>query len=218
MDTVLKWMMALALIGANGAAMAQVTYTVNFMAESEKITGSITLAANSLGAITSGEIAGWSFSSVAGDPTQFSFNSGDAGADVICAAGTTQCGLTASASQITFTPIPQQPICCGAVSDIVFLAQNSTMNNALAIDGPGISQGPSPGVLITAANGLSGYGLAAGTTIATTKAPEIDPGSAASGLVLLIGSLVVLRGRNRRPSLRPSDARRPAALPPRIAS
>jgi hypothetical protein len=33
------------------------------------------------------------------------------------------------------------------------------------------------------------------TTIPTTAAPEIDPASAASGVTLLLGSLLVLRGR-----------------------
>jgi len=31
-----------------------------------------------------------------------------------------------------------------------------------------------------------------------TKAPEIDSASAASGLVLLVGGLIVLRGRKRQ--------------------
>jgi len=189
----------MALIGSNCVATAQTTYTVNFMAESEKITGTITLAANSVGPVTSSEITGWAFSSVAGDPTQFSFASSDAGAAVLCAAGTTQCGLTASASKITFTPLPQPTTCCGPISEIVFLAQNSSMNDVLAINGPGVGIGPSPGVLITTSGGIAGYSLAAGSTIAKkTKAPEIDPGAMASGLTLLLGSLLVIRGRRER--------------------
>ena len=45
---------------------------------------------------------------------------------------------------------------------------------------------------------LGGSNQTAGTWIATTAyVPEIDPASAASGLTLLLGSLVVLRGRQR---------------------
>ncbi len=79
-----KWMVALVLVGVNGAAMAQTVYRVDFKAESERITGFIDLAANSLGPLTPSEITGWSFSSVAGDPVAFSFSSSDAGAAVFC--------------------------------------------------------------------------------------------------------------------------------------
>jgi hypothetical protein len=51
-------------------------------------------------------------------------------------------------------------------------------------------------------------GFLAGPTVAsagvvTFQAPEIDPTSAASGLTLLLGTLVVLRGRR---SVKPDNA------------
>jgi len=190
MQTLPKWMMCLALIGASGAAMAQATYTVDFMADSERITGSITLAANSLGLVTPSEIMDWSFGSAAGDPTVFSLSSKDAGAQTICVSGH-NCGLTATAAALTFTSISQ------TITEIVFDDINA--GTVLALDGPGVMQGPSPGVLITASGGLSGYDLPLGTKIAT-RAPEMDSASAAAGLTLLLGSLAVMRGR--RPRLR----------------
>src|ERR1700722_14667464 len=97
-----RWIAALTLVGASGAASGQTVYTVNFMADAEKITGYIDLSAHSLGPITPSEITGWALSSVAGDPVAFSFNSNDAGSVVICS-GAPGCGLTASASSLKFT-------------------------------------------------------------------------------------------------------------------
>jgi hypothetical protein len=62
-----KWMMGLALSAAGGIATAQTVYTVDFIADSERIVGTIYLAANSLGPLTPSEITGWSLSSGAGD-------------------------------------------------------------------------------------------------------------------------------------------------------
>jgi hypothetical protein len=53
---------------------------------------------------------------------------------------------------------------------------------------------------------LGGYNTEARIgTIEAVRAPEIDPASAASGLTLLLGGLMVLRGR-RAPSLQPGAA------------
>ena len=43
--------------------------------------------------------------------------------------------------------------------------------------------------------GASGSNMKAGVWSSATKAPEIDPASAASGLTLLLGGIAVLRGR-----------------------
>ena len=185
MQILSKWMMALALSAGCGAATAQTTYSVNFMAESESITGSITLAANALGLITSSEITGWLLSSTPGDPTAFSVNSKDSGSMAICVSQK-NCGIDATAESLIFTSLPQ------TITEIVF--NDVARGNVLALNGPGISQGPSPGVLISNSDGVAGYGLSVGTRIAT-RAPEIDSGSAAAGMALLFGSLAVLRGR-----------------------
>jgi hypothetical protein len=184
MHTVSKWMTALALFGINGAAMA-VTYNVDFKAASEEITGAISLAANSLGSLSSSEITGWSLSSVAGDPQAFSISSSDAGSFLSCVA-LTQCGLTASASKVTFSSLPG-----GAVTGIVFAAPGAIV----ALDGPNVFSQCSLCALITAQGSLSGYALPLGTTIASIAAPEMDLKSAAGALTLLLGGLMVLRGR-----------------------
>jgi hypothetical protein len=185
MQTGSKWMAALTMIGVSSAAMAQTVYQVDFKAQSERITGFIDLAAHSLGPLTPSEITGWTLSSVAGDPVTFSFSSHDAGASVFCS-GAPGCRLTASATSLTFIP--------GVQADIFF--HDST--DSLAISTP---NGHFPAVLInTPGSGLVGFNPITGTTIARTSAPEIDPGSAASGLTLLLGSLLVFRGRRVLPS------------------
>jgi len=185
-----KWMVALVLVGVNGAAMAQTVYRVDFKAESERITGFIDLAANSLGPLTPSEITGWSFSSVAGDPVAFSFSSSDAGAAVFCS-GAPGCGLTASATSLTFIS--------GVQADIFF----RDSQDSLAISTPtAVASGNFPAVLINTPNsGLVGFSPITGTTIARrVSAPEIDPGSAAGGLTLLLGGLLVFRGRRVLPA------------------
>jgi len=183
-----NWTIALALMSVSGAAIAQIDYTVNFMAESEKITGSIHLGANSLGPLTPAQITGWTLSSVVGDPVTFSFSSKDAGAFVICS-GAPGCGLTASKSALTLIP--------GVKADIFFDDPSGT----IAISTPTVvASGNFPAVLInTPATGLVGFSPAKGTTIATA-APELAPASAAGGLTLLLGSLLVLRGRRASPT------------------
>jgi hypothetical protein len=184
-----KWMVALVLVGVNGAAMAQTVYRVDFKAESERITGFIDLAAHSLGPLTPSEITGWSFSSVAGDPVAFSFSSSDAGAAVFCS-GAPGCGLTASATSLTFIP--------GVQADIFF----RDSQDSLAISTPtAVASGNFPAVLINTPNsGLVGFSPITGTKIARVSAPEIDPGSAAGGLTLLLGGLLVFRGRRVLPA------------------
>jgi len=186
MHTSPKWMMALALIGVNSAAMAQVVYSVNFMADSERIVGTIDLAANSLGPLTPSEITGWSLSSVAGDPVSFAFASSDAGAFVACS-GAPGCGLTASKSALTFIS--------GVQADIFF--SDPAAGGSIAINTPAVvANGNFPAVLLnTPDSGLVGFQSIKGMKIATAAAPEIDPASAACGLTLLLGSLLVLRGR-----------------------
>jgi hypothetical protein len=186
-----KWIAALTLVGASGAALGQTVYTVNFMADSEKITGYIDLAAKSLGPITPSEITGWALSSVAGDPVAFSFKSSDADSVVSCS-GAPGCGLTASASSLSFIS--------GVSADIFFGDPAGT----IAISTPAAAQsGNFPAVLLNTAAGPAGFAKITGNTIATAKAttsaPEIDPASAAGGLGLLLGSLMVLRGRHRAP-------------------
>jgi hypothetical protein len=184
-----KCLLLLALAGVDGAATAQTVYKVDFKAESERITGSIVLAAHSLGPLTPSEITGWTLSSVAGDPVTFLFSSNDAGASVFCS-GAPGCGLAASATSLTFLP--------GVQADIFF--HDST--DSLAIATPtAVASGNIPAVLINMPNsGLVGFGtITTGTTIARTSAPEIDSGSAAGGLTLLLGCLLVFRGRRALP-------------------
>jgi hypothetical protein len=184
-----KWMVALVLVGVTGAAMAQTVYKVDFKAESERITGFIDLAAHSPGPLTPSEITGWTLLSVAGDPVTFSLSSSDAGASVFCS-GAPGCGLAASASSLTFIR--------GVRADIFF--RDST--HSLAISTPTtVANGNFPAVLInTPDSGLVGFSPITGTTIARTSAPEMDPASAASGLTLLLGSLLVFRGCRALPS------------------
>src|SRR3977135_4353728 len=104
MHTVMKWMVALGLIGIGAAAMAQTTYKFDFTASpSERIVGSITVAANSFGQLLANEITAFTFSSVAGDAVAMSSSS--TGANVSCAF--LGCALTASASALTTFNIPQ---------------------------------------------------------------------------------------------------------------
>jgi LPXTG-motif cell wall-anchored protein len=45
---------------------------------------------------------------------------------------------------------------------------------------------------------LAGLVVAQGAVAVTVTAPEIDPASAVSGLMLLSGGLLILRGRRRK--------------------
>jgi LPXTG-motif cell wall-anchored protein len=45
---------------------------------------------------------------------------------------------------------------------------------------------------------LAGLVVSQGAVAVTTNAPEIDPASAMSGLMLLSGGLLILRGRRRK--------------------
>jgi hypothetical protein len=199
MHTVVKWMVALGLIGVGAATMAQTTYNVDFTASpSERIVGSITVAANSSGQLLASEITAFTFSSVAGDAVAFSTSG--TGANVSCAF--LGCALTASASALTTFNIPQGG--SFPLGTFMSFGRPDLPGGELAFSyGTFVSfnHGPPPkgldlylptGGLPTPIN----FGLDVGTTIATA-APEIEAASAASGLALLFGGLAVLRGRRK---------------------
>ena len=77
----------------------------------------------------------------------------------------------------------------GAASDDFFFQIGSALTTASGVNDHG-SVGFSGGFKGTTGGGSGGSGGA-------VSAPEIDPASVASGLTLLLGSLLVLRGRLR---------------------
>jgi hypothetical protein len=80
----------------------------------------------------------------------------------------------------------------GAASDDFFFQIGSALTTASGVNDHG-SVGFSGGFKGTTGGGSGGSGGSGGAV----SAPEIDPASVASGLTLLLGSLLVLRGRLR---------------------
>jgi hypothetical protein len=180
------WMAATVLMGAgmSGAATAQVTYDYvgstfsvvdGYHTTSDFLSGSVTLA-SALGDNLSDVVV--SFTTSSSGPTGYSFGDGKSSALSGAGGGATFSFSTSLSGLITSWAF-----------DIVQDATEFT------------SFGPVCHQYCDRTVGDAGLGQSfkAGAWTQATMAPEIDPASAASGLTLLAGGLLVLRGRRQRP-------------------
>jgi hypothetical protein len=197
----------LVAVGLVGAAHAQETFDVNFSAGPEGVTGTITLASDTTGLVSSNEILGYTLGSALGDPVAFTVN------------GSSTSGFgpgifTVQGNNLLFTPLPWVPgspctTCDGnSEQQITF---GNTLYDWLIFQGPGFQgfptdhgtdgPGAGPGIGVSYDSPQSeGWSLPADTVIGTTAqpAPEISDAGAISALTLLLGTLVVLRGQRQR--------------------
>ena len=178
------WMATSALIGLgmSGAATAQVTYDYvgstfsvvdGYHTTSDFLSGSVTLA-SALGDNLSNVVV--SFTTLSSGPTGYNFSDGLTGAASGEGGGATFTFSTSST---------------GAIKSWTFdIAQDATEFTSF---GPVCHQYCDQ----TVGDAGLGQSFKAGSWTRATTAPEMDPVSAASGLTLLAGGLLVLRGRRR---------------------
>ena len=181
MSTVMKWIVAASLIGASGTVTAQVTYDYsgsNFdvvsglYTTSDSVQGSFTVSSALAANLVQAEII----------PSTFSFSDG---VQAIMGAG-----------------------CCFSIStnasgriDAWNISIFFPSNGVIGVNSPNIDLGV-PGqpaiydLVHTGDEASQASSDRAGVWTSHLAAPEIDPASAASGLTLLLGSLLVLRGRH----------------------
>jgi|SRR5271165_31920 len=184
MNTVAKWMMAAALGSAWSLATAQETFNVNFTVGGDNVTGTITTDVSS-GALGVTDITNYSLTDsllgVSVNMTADGFTSGPY-----------PTGLVIAGNQLEFNFANSAPaaalfgVCCGPTIDLAD-------TGASAFAGGSLTALPFGGAIVSPLK-AGGALTILGTAPATTAAPEIDPVSAASGLALLVGGLVVLRG------------------------
>jgi hypothetical protein len=184
MNTVTKWLFAVAMVGASGGAVAQ-KYDLNFNVAGEHITGSITVGGET-GTLAEPDISAFTFSGTGTHTFNLS------GTSLFCNGGG-GCGLTANGGTLQFdfgsSAVFEDIFNCQNPGYCGFLSMNSagvygSGNGAVTFDVSGQGNGQ-----WDAQSGLSDL------TLPATSAPEVDPGYAASGLTLLLGCLFVLRGR-----------------------
>jgi hypothetical protein len=181
MSTAIKWIVAASLIGASGTAIAQVTYDYsgsNFdvvsglYTTSDSVQGSFTVSSALAANLVQANIV----------PSTYAFSDG---VQAITGAGCCFSISTNASGQID------------GWNDSIFFPSNGV----ISMNSPNIDLGV-PGVpsifdLVHTGGDETSRASSdqAGVWTSHLAAPEIDPASVASGLTLLLGSLVVLRGR-----------------------
>jgi hypothetical protein len=189
MNTVAKWMMTAALGSVWSLATAQETFNVDFTVGGDTVTGSITTDVSS-GALVATDITNYSLTdSLLGVSVNMT-------ADGFTSAPFATTGLVITGNQLEFNFANSTPaasffgVCCGPSIDLADTAVSAFAGGSMiavpyvgAIVGPQLAHGAL---------------TILGTAPATTAAPEIDPASAAGGLALLVGGLLVLRGRKQQ--------------------
>jgi hypothetical protein len=190
MSTAMKWMLALALVGLSASAVSQETFDVNnLQIGTDYLTGSFSIP--STAAVGSGIPNASLFSNVSLD--LYSRNSDSAGSLVDtftsgqCAYGPCL-SLQAGGNLVATDNGNVAPI-------LAFLDASNDIGVNISLDQVLIACG-----VPNAACGLqtpipSGTSLVFATLSPATQAPEIDTACAASGFALLLGELIVLRGR-----------------------
>jgi hypothetical protein len=93
------------------------------------------------------------------------------------------------------------------ITDWIFALTGTTADGTTISEGsvffPASDGNPATAEDVIQLNDSTGISTSAGTwTVASVAAPEIDPTSAVSGLMLLLGSVAVLRGRTKAASVR----------------
>ena len=181
MSTAIKWILAASLIGASGAATAQVTYDYsgsNF----DVVSGLYTTSDSVQGSFTVSSALAANLVEANINPSSFTFSDG---VQAIHGAGCCFSIFTNASGQID------------AWSISIFFPSNGVID----INSPNIDLGApgEPTIYDLVHTGGDETSVAssdhAGVWTSHIAAPEIDPASAASGLTLLAGAFVVLRGR-----------------------
>lgn len=185
MNTIAKWMMTAALGSAWSLATAQETFNVNFTVGGDNVTGFITTDV-STGALGVTDITNYSLTDslegVSVNMTADGFTSGPY-----------PTGLVITGNQLEFdfaNPVASAAlfgVCCGPTINLAAGSASSFLGGSMIVV-------PFGGAIVGPYLAHDALTIL-GTAPATTAAPEIDPASAASGLALLVGGLVVLRGR-----------------------
>ncbi len=126
------------------------------------------------------------------NPIAFSFNGGDPLSNLNPSAMASFFFSTDSTSHIT---------------DWLFALTGTTAGGTTVSEGsvfyPASNGNPATAEDLIQLNDSTGISTSAGTwTVASVAAPEIDPTSAVSGLMLLLGSVAVMRGRTKAASAR----------------
>jgi hypothetical protein len=186
MNTMAKGVLAVILVGASGGVAAQV-YDLNFKVSGEHISGSITVGGET-GILVEPDIAAYAFSGTG----TIIFNL--SGSSLFCNGGG-GCGLTANGSTLQFD------FGSSSVFEDIFNCQNPGYCGFLSMNSAGVYGSGNGAVTFDVSGQGSGqWAAAAGLTdltLSAAAAPEIDPGSTATGLALLLGVLLVLRGRRQ---------------------
>jgi hypothetical protein len=197
MSTAIKWIMAASLIGASGTATAQVTYDYsgsNFSAvsglytTSDSVQGSLTLPSALAANLYEATIipSAYSFS----DGVQTITNGGEFGFSI----STNASGQISAWSAEVFSPVNNYPYTSSGIGmysfpiDLGFPGE-PTIYDTVSNDQIVVKDGVATNVSSFATSNH------AGVWTSPITVPEIDPASAARGLALLVGGLVVLRGR-----------------------
>jgi hypothetical protein len=205
-----------ALAAAPLAALAQENFYVDFAAgdadtSTEQVTGEITLASGTQGAVSDNQVLGYTLSSTPGDPVAFSIQGQGAG-------GMGPSLFTVQGHDLLFTPLPFEPSPPCYTCDHNAL-QEATFGNpsagAMYFAGPGFDGYPGdhggdghigePGGMSVAGYPIDGstigegnWPIPTGTVLATaTAAPEISANGAACALTLLLGLLAMASHRSR---------------------
>jgi hypothetical protein len=190
MNTVAKWIVAVVIMGANASAGAQVIYNVIYNVTDFQVGGGDYLTGNIVvtnAAVTAGGLLASGADFVGGEIRLYNTSNTLLGPMRINGCPSTSgCGLAVSGAFLTLASGDLSIVGAQAVCDIGITGSCATHN---------------PFGVITSSVQYTGSQGMVFATARPTAAPEIDSGSAASGLALLVGGLVVLRGRRpQRPT------------------
>jgi hypothetical protein len=181
MNTVAKWIVAAVIIGANASASAQVVYNATDfqVGGGDYLTGTL-FVANA--AVTAGGLLTTTADFIGGEIRLYNTSNTLLGPmRVVDCLPALSCGLAVSGSFLTLAPGELGIAGAQAYCDIGITGSCATISQTTGLP-----------VAVTQYTGSQGMVFA---TAKPTAAPEIDSGSAATGLALLVGGLVVLRGR-----------------------
>jgi hypothetical protein len=160
---------------------------LNFKVSGEHITGSITVGEET-GILVEPDITAFTFSGTGTNTFNLS------GSSLFCNGGG-GCGLSANGSTLQFN------FGSNSVFEDIFNCQNPGYCGFLSMNSAGVyGSGNGAVTFDVSGQGTGQWDAPAGLTDLThtaTAAPEIDSGSAAGGLALLMGVLLVLRGRRQ---------------------
>jgi hypothetical protein len=180
MNTVAKWIVAAVIMGANASAGAQVVYNVTDfqVGGGDYLTGTLVVTN---AAVTAGGLLASGADFIGGEIRLYNTSNTLLGPMRISGCQpTSSCGLAVSGAFLTLVS-----------GDLSIVGAQAYCN--IGITGSCATITPT-GVIASVTQYTGSQGMVFATA-KPTAAPEMDSGSAASGLALLVGGLVVLRGR-----------------------